>query len=126
MVEDFLAELDDARREQSEKLIAMMQKLTNEPPVMWGSSIIGFGSYHYKSKSGREGDWMKVGFSPRKGQYSLYLGLDADDFADELAKLGKHDRGKGCIYIKSLESINLNVLEKMIKKGYNIASSYAA
>jgi hypothetical protein len=108
---------DEERREDCAKLSKLMAKATKEPPKMWGSSIVGFGSYHYKYESGREGDMCLVGFSSRKGDISVY-GLGAAPGCKELlAKLGKHkggEDGKGCVYIGKLGDVDLKVLEKMV------------
>jgi hypothetical protein len=93
----------------------MMQSATGEKPKMWGPSIIGFGSYHYKYDSGREGDMPIIGFSPRKPATVLYLTASRDSAA-LLAKLGKHSGGKGCLYIKKLADVDQKVLEAMIGK----------
>lgn len=112
----FFATLDDGQRQDSEKLTAMMQDIMGEPPVMWGSSIVGFGSTHLVYASGRELDWMKIGFSPRKGKLSIYGSLAIADYAKDLEKLGKHKTGKGCLYITKLADVNMDVLEKIIRK----------
>jgi hypothetical protein len=114
-VESYLAAIqDDARRKDCEALAKLMAKATKHPPKMWGSSIVGFGSYHYKYESGREGDMCLVGFSLRKSAISVY-GLKAAPSHEELIpQLGKHKAGKGCLYIKSLSDIDLKVLEKLI------------
>ena len=114
-VESYLAAIqDDARRKDCETLAKLMAKATKHTPRMWGSSIVGFGSYHYKYESGREGDMCLVGFSPRKSAISVY-GLKAAPSHEELIpQLGKHKAGKGCLYIKSLSDIDLKVLEKLI------------
>jgi hypothetical protein len=92
-----------------------MQKATKEKSKMWGSSIIGFGNKRYKSPAtGREVDWFKIGFSPRKANLSLHLVLDIKKYAAELKKLGKHKTGVGCLYINKLDDIDLRVLEKLI------------
>lgn len=117
-VDDFLATVDDRRREEAYRLIEMMRRVSGEPPRMWGPSMIGFGKYHYISKSKCEADWFKIGFSPRKAKISLYLSCDADEFADELAELGKHSRGKGCIYANKLDDIDMKVLEKIATTAY--------
>jgi hypothetical protein len=93
-----------------------MQKVTGKKAAMWGPSIVGFDSYHYKYESGREGDMLVVGFSPRKAANVLYgaIGFDGDE--DLLAKLGKHTTGKGCLYIKKLADVDAKVLETLIKK----------
>jgi hypothetical protein len=117
-IADFLATCDERRQAESRTLVAMMQEISGEPAVMWGSSIIGFGTYTYRYASGRTGDWLKIGFSPRKAAISLYLSCDAADFADELAGLGKVTHGKGCIYLKKLEDVDTVVLRNMVEKAY--------
>ena len=105
---------DDTRRKDCETLAELMTRATGYPAKMWGTSIVGFGSYHYKYESGREGDSCLVGFSSRKSEISIY-GLNADVKATErLAKLGKHKAGKGCVYIKTLGSVDLKVLEELV------------
>lgn len=113
-VEDFLATVPEQKRKDSQVILKMMQKVTKEKPKIWGSSIIGFGYYIHKSPtSGREVEWFKVGFSPRKANISIYL-MDLKQHEESLKKLGKHKRGGGCLYINKLEEIDLKVLEKMI------------
>ncbi len=114
-VQGYLAAInDDARRRDCEALTKLMTKATKHRPMMWGPSIVGFGSYHYKYESGREGDSCLVGFSSRKGDISLY-GLNAAvDSKELLARLGKHKGGKGCVYIKSLADIDLKVLAALV------------
>ena len=104
---------DDRKRRDCRELVALMKDLTGHPPKMWGLSIIGFGTYHYKYASGREGDWLLTGFSPRKENLTLYLGLGLQD-RGLLAKLGKHKTGKGCLYIKRLDDIDRDVLRDLI------------
>ena len=105
---------DEARRKDCEALAKLMARATKYPPKMWGSSIVGFGSYHYKYESGREGDICLVGFSSRKSDISVY-GLNAAPSHEALIpKLGKHKAGKGCLYIRSLSEIDLKVLEKLV------------
>ena len=99
-------------------LLGMMESVSRTKPVMWGSSIIGFGSYHYVYESGREGDTILIGFSPRKQNISIYLTGGLDPLKDELSELGKHKTGKGCLYIKSLKDINAAVLKKMLSKAF--------
>ena len=97
----------------------MMRKITGEQPKMWGSSIIGFGDLHYKYASGREGDWFKCGFSPRKANISMYLmQCDISRAQDLLDQLGKHKTGKGCLYINKLADINKEILKIIIKESY--------
>ncbi len=111
-VEGYLAAIDDeARRKDCAALAELMARATKQPPRMWGASIVGFGSYHYRYASGREGESCVVGFSSRKGDISVY-GLNAD--AELLSELGKHKSGKGCVYIKRLSDVNLQVLEKLV------------
>jgi len=94
--------------------------LTGEDPKMWGAAIIGFGDLHYKYASGREGDWFKVGFSPRKTKISLYLsGCDVSMHKKMLTRFGKHKAGKGCLYVNKLADIDKEVLKEMIKKCYD-------
>jgi hypothetical protein len=114
-VESYLAAItDEARRKDCEVLAKLMARATKHPPKMWGSSIVGFGSYHYKYESGREGDTCLVGFSSRKGDISMY-GLNAAPSHDALLpKLGRHKAGKGCLYIRSLSDIDLKVFEQLV------------
>ncbi|OXA80430.1 protein of unknown function (DU1801) [Flavobacterium aquidurense] len=105
---------DETKRNDSFELIKIMQKVTGFEPKMWGPSIIGFGSYHYKYASGHEGDSTLAGFSPRKGAISLYLHLTAENRADLLPKFGKFKPSKGCIYVKKLADIDIEILKKMV------------
>jgi hypothetical protein len=106
---------DPDRRADAKALVKLMQSATGEKPKMWGPSIIGFGSYHYKYESGREGDMPLIGFSPRKAAHVLY-GLHGSSDSKVLAKLGKHTTGKGCLYIKKLADVDQKVLEAMATK----------
>jgi len=113
---EFIKQVDNAQqREDSEELIALMKKVTGKPPKMWGPSIVGFGKYHYKYDSGREGDMCLTGFSPRKPNLVLYLGPGLED-EKLMAQLGKHKRGQGCLYIKKLDDIDRKVLQQLIVK----------
>lgn len=116
-VEDFInAVPDEQKRKDSFAILEMMRKATGEEPAMWGSSIIGFGNVRYKSpKTGREVDWLRIGFSPRKANISLYLTMDVKKHGDALGKLGKHKTGVGCLYINKLADVDIKVLEGMIK-----------
>lgn len=114
---DYLATLNISQQRDSQTLVEMMQKVSGEPPVLWGK-IIGFGKYHYKSKSGIEADWPLIGFAPRKGKLSLYLTTDAAELADDLEQVGTHEVGKGCIYFRNLDQANLSALEQVIAKAY--------
>jgi uncharacterized protein DUF1801 len=112
----FIDALTDAtRRADAKALVKLMQNATGEKPKMWGPSIIGFGSCHYKYESGREGDMPLVGFSPRKAASVLYL-TGCSDSQALLAKLGKHTTGKGCLYIKKLADVDQKVLEALVDK----------
>lgn len=105
---------DETRRRDCEALAKLMAKATQQPPKMWGPSIVGFGSLHYRYESGREGDTCLVGFSSRKGDISLY-GLKAAPSHDALLpRLGKHRAGKGCLYLRTLGEVDLKVLEQLI------------
>lgn len=106
----------EQKRKDSLELVKLMEKITGYPPKMWGSSIIGFGSYHYKSeRSKQEGDWPLVGFSQRKAAISLYVFTGEPEHEYLLKDLGKFTMGKACIYAKKLSDINLDVLEKLIR-----------
>lgn len=107
------------KRADSLKLLQLFKKITGEKPVMWGTSIVGFGKYHYKSeKSAQEGDWFHVGFSPRKGYLALYILAWKMDDPKQLAKLGKFKRGGGCLYINHLSDVDEKILAKLIKDIY--------
>jgi hypothetical protein len=107
---------DETRRRDAGALVEMMRSVTGENPKIWGTAIIGFGSYHYTYNSGREGDMPVVGFSPRKAATVLY-GLHGFSGAETmLAKLGKHTTGKGCLYVKRLSDVDQTVLQTMIRK----------
>jgi len=111
---------DEQKRQDSRVILKMMEEATKEKPKMWGSSMIGFGDLRYKSPAtGREVDWFKIGFSPRKANLSLHLGLSIQLYAEALNKLGKHKTGVGCLYINKLEDVDINVLEKMINAAAN-------
>ena len=114
-VEDFLNGLTDEQGEDARKIIGMMMNLTGDKPKMWGTAIIGFGNRVYTSPAtGREVDWMKIGFSPRKGNLSLYVLNGAPKQVELLEKLGKHKTGKGCLYVKRLADVDEKILEKII------------
>ncbi len=116
-VEDFLNEIADENvREDCKKISAMMETATGARAKMWGASIVGFGNRHIKSASGREVDWMEIGFSPRKANLTLYLNIGEGWDEDLLSKLGKHKLGKGCLYFKRLNDVDEMVLKGLIKK----------
>jgi hypothetical protein len=118
-VDEFLDGLaDEQQRDDTRAIVKLMEKATGEPPKMWGPSIVGFGfvTVTSKAKTARTVDWLRVGIAPRKGQMSLYLTCDLADYADELSRLGKHKTGKGCLYIKRLADVNVDVLDEMISR----------
>src|SRR5580698_10926541 len=110
----FVDALEPARRLDAKAVMRMMKNATGEKPKMWGPSIIGFGIQHYKYESGREGDTVLVGFSPRKAATVMYGVMDCDKTELLLAKLGKHTTGKGCLYIKTLSDVDQKVLRELI------------
>jgi len=116
-VDDFLNTVEnESKREDSFTILDLMKQITGSDPIMWGDSIIGFGSYHYKYASGREADWFLTGFSPRVQNLTLYIMSGFDEYDDLLGKLGKHSTGKSCLYIKRLENIDLDVLKELVEK----------
>jgi len=107
---------DDMRKQDCYTIMNLMENITREKPKMWGDSIIGFGSYHYKYKSGREGDWFLTGFSPRKQNLTLYIMSGFKRYDELISKLGKYKTGKACLYINRLADIDLKILEELIKR----------
>ncbi len=105
---------DEARREDCRTLVRIMKKVTGAKPRMWGTSIVGFGTYHYKYASGREGDWPLTGFSSRQRDLTLYIMAGFSRYEELMAKLGKHKTGKSCLYVKRLSDIDLEVLERLV------------
>lgn len=115
-VTDFLKAVEDEqKRKDSFRILEIMEEVTGEKGKMWGTSIVGFGTYHYVYESGQEGDWMLAGFSPRKQALTLYMMAGNARFEEDLKKLGKHKVGKSCLYIKKLADIDEKVLRQMIK-----------
>lgn len=111
----FIASVENAtRRADAEQLLEVMTRVSGYAPKMWGTSIVGFGRYHYVYESGREGDSMVTGFSPRKANMVVYLMPGYDDLSEQLALLGKHKIGKSCLYLNKLSDIDMGVLEQMI------------
>lgn len=116
-VQDFLDAIPDAdRRADARTLVNLMQEVTGEAPTMWGGSMIGFGTFRYRYASGREGDWFVTGFAPRKGKFSIYAMTSLDGHQDLLAALGRHTRGKGCLYVRRLDDIDLEVLRALLTR----------
>ena len=106
---------DEQKRNDCFEIIKLMKQVTKEEPKMWGASIVGFGSYHYKGKSGREGDWMLTGFSPRKQNLTLYLMDGFEAHTALLKQLGKFTTSVGCLYIKKLEDVDKKVLKELVQ-----------
>ena len=112
----FIASIEhDTRREDALTLLELMGRLSGFEAKMWGPTMVGFGRYHYKYDTGREGDWFMVGFSPRKANQVIYLMPGYENFDDELARLGKHKIGKSCLYINKLADVDLAVVEEMVR-----------
>ena len=117
--EEFLATLEPARRrEEGRALLELMRDVTGDAGTMWGPSIIGFGSRHYTYATGREGDWMRVGFSPRKGRHSLYGLKDFPTQQQHITALGTYTEGAGCVYVKKLADVDTEVLRALVELGY--------
>jgi hypothetical protein len=112
---------DDQKRKDSWELYNLMERIVGSPGQMWGTSIVGFGEFHYKYASGREGDWFLVGFSPRKNALTLYLMCDLSQLSFD--GLGKYKKGKGCLYIKRLSEVNWNSLEKLIMQSISMTKN---
>lgn len=122
-VDTFLTTVDDKRQAEARILIKLMQQISGEKPVMWGPSIIGFGTQHYKSEAGKEGDTALLGFSPRKTSLTIYFYEGFDRYGKELEKLGKHKTSKGCLYINKLADIDREVLTSMVQQSYLLATT---
>jgi hypothetical protein len=115
-VEDFLNSVEHGkRREDSFTVLELMREVTGMEAVMWGDSIVGFGNYHYKYATGREGDWFLAGFSPRKQNLTLYIMSGFDRYDALMSRLGKYTTGKSCLYVKKIEDINLDVLKELVR-----------
>ena len=113
----FIAQLpDQQQRRDCDELLTMMVKITGNEPVMWGPSMIGFDQYHYRYESGREGDFFITGFAPRANNISVYIMGGFEQYADLLGRLGKHKTGKSCLYIKSLDSVDRDVLYQLVEQ----------
>ncbi len=121
-VEDFLNSITpEQKRIDSLALLEMMRKVSKEEPVLWSNSFVGFGTKRHKSPTtGREADWMRIGFAPRKTNLSLYFGANVDAHTAALEKLGKYKAGMGCVYINKLADIDLKVLKGMIEAGWKL------
>ena len=125
-VEAFIESLsEEQKRNDSKTILQLMEKAMKQPPQMWGGTMIGFGNVRYKSPAtGREVDWFRIGFAPRKANFSLHLVLDIKQYAETLNKLGKYKTGVGCLYINKLSDVNLNVLEEIINIAANRTENF--
>jgi hypothetical protein len=118
-VAEFLSAVADPRRRaDAEAACALMTEATGAEPAMWGTSIVGFGAYHYRYASGREGDWPAVGLSPRKQALTIYLSAGFDAYEELLGRLGPHSTGKSCLYVKRLADVDQGVLRELIAAGF--------
>ena len=116
-VKEFLdAVPNERKRKDAFAVSSLMAEVTGEEPAMWGKSLVGFGSYHYKYASGQEGDWPLVSFSPRKDSLTLYIGRGLDTYKEQLTTLGKHKAAGSCLHIKSLDDIHLPTLRKLVRQ----------
>lgn len=122
-IDTFLEKVSDVRRDEARMLIAVMEEVSGEKPVMWGPSIIGFGTQHYKYDTGREGDMPRLSFSPRKAAITVYFSEGFGQYADELAKLGKYKQSASCLYINKLSEIDSKILRTMIDRSYALAAA---
>lgn len=116
-VQEFLDTIADERRKKDARAVsALMEEVTGDKPAMWGTSMVGFGSYHYKYDSGQEGDWPMVAFSPRKDSLTVYIMPGFAEYSELLEKLGKHKTGRSCLYIKSLDDVHLPTLKTLVRQ----------
>jgi uncharacterized protein DUF1801 len=126
-VTQFLNKIPDAaRREDCFAIVKMMEEITGDKPRMWGPSIVGFGSWHYKYASGHEGEWPIAAFSPRKQDLTVYLTIGFEKYGELLGRLGKHRKSKSCLYIKRLSDIHVPTLKKLIKVSVKDLQAYSA
>ena len=126
-VKEFLNQISDKeRRDDCFTVAKMMEEITGDKPTMWGPSIVGFGTFHYKYASGREGDWPVAAFSPRKRDLTLYLTPGFERHTEMMQKLGKHSTGKSCLYIKSLKDVDTKVLEQLVRASVRYMKSRSA
>ena len=120
-VSDFLNAVENPqRRSDAKNVAAMMRRVTGKQATMWGPAIVGYGKYHYKYDSGREGDFMMVGFSPRKQNLAVYIMPGFENFPDLMKKLGKYKTGKSCLYINKLDDVDEKVLEKLVSESLKL------
>jgi uncharacterized protein YdhG (YjbR/CyaY superfamily) len=121
----FLKSVEDPqRRKDAQEICKIMEQITKQKPEMWGESLVGFGSYHYKYASGREGDWFLVGFSPRKQNLTLYIMAGFDRYEELMAKLGKYKTGKSCLYLNRLSDADPSVLKRLIRESVKFVAKH--
>lgn len=119
-VDEFLNSVkDETKKADCLRIKSIMEEISGEPAKMWGTSIVGFGNYHYKYESGREGDFMKVGFSPRAQNVTLYIMPGFERYEDLMSRLGKHKIGKSCLYVKKLADVDEDILKELITESYS-------
>lgn len=124
-VDKFLKSVEDENeRNDCYAVLELMRKITKDKPSMWGTSIVGFGSYHYKYESGREGDWFLTGFSPRKQNLTLYIMAGFKRYPELMEKLGKYKTGSSCLYIKKLSDIDIKILKELVKESVKYLKEY--
>lgn len=125
-VTEFLAAIEDeARRRDCEALALMMSEVSGAPAVMWGEAMVGFGQYHYRYATGREGTFFRLGFSPRKRELTIYIMPGYTDFGAQLERLGRHKKGKSCLYLRRLSDVDLGVLRELLEAGWrDMAARY--
>jgi hypothetical protein len=125
-VTEFLNSVEDEqKRKDSFEVLKLMKQVSKEDAKMWGSSIVGFGSYHYKGASGREGDWMLIGFSPRKQNLTLYIMPGFERYPELMKKLGKYSTGKSCLYIKKLSDVDVTVLKELMTESLKVMKKHS-
>jgi hypothetical protein len=117
-VGEFIAEIADEARRSDCLVLLDVARATGESPSVWSSGVVGFGTFHYQSASGQEGDWFPVGFASRKAAITVYLGLGLEEFSESLGRLGTHKTGRGCLYLKRLSDIDLAVFEVLVADAY--------
>lgn len=126
-VQDFIADIvDEQRRTDSRTLDVLMSRVAGEPGKMWGSNIVGYGQYHYRYESGREGDYLAIGFSPRKAYLTIYALDGLEKHQELLATLGRYKTGKSCLYIDRLTDVDLTVLEQILLQSYDATMKRSA
>jgi len=125
-VDEFLKKIEDPEKQKTSwQLLEIIKEISGKEPKMWGDSIIGFGKYHYKYATGREGDWMRIAFSPRKQNFSIYIMDGFDNHSELMEKLGKYKTGKSCLYINKLQDIDTNILKEIMKESlFNMEKLY--